>query len=207
MTPLLSAGASGFLLGASLLIAIGPQNAFVLRQGLKKKHVFIVSLICSLSDALLIAVGVAGLGTLVQQSPQLLTVVTIGGSLFLLVYGAIAFCRALHPSILKPEGGESSGSLTSAIAACLAFTFLNPHVYLDTVVLLGSLSGRYAGEARLAYGLSAMTASFIWFFGLGYGARLLTPLFAKPQAWRILDFGIAIIMWLIALRLVASLIA
>ncbi|MES2906916.1 MAG: LysE/ArgO family amino acid transporter [Pseudomonadota bacterium] len=195
------AALNGFLLGASLIIAIGPQNAFVLRQGLKRSYVFSVSLICALSDALLITIGVAGLGTLVQQSPQALDIVAIGGAIFLVVYGLIAFKRALHPSAIRMQG-ESTDKFSVVIATCLAFTFLNPHVYLDTVVLLGSLSAHYSGTARIVYGASAALASFVWFFSLGYGARLLTPVFEKPQAWRILDISIGLVMWLIAARLV-----
>jgi len=197
-----SAAIAGFLLGASLIIAIGAQNAFILRQGLLRQHVFILSLICALSDALLIAAGVAGLGTLISQSPKLITAVTIGGALFLFSYAIIAFRRALKPEVLKAaNAGEAR--LGPAIAACLAFTFLNPHVYLDTVVLLGSLSAAYEGQARLAFGLGAATASFVWFFGLGYGARLLEPVFARPASWRVLDFLIGAVMSAIGLSLVS----
>lgn len=201
-TPIVSAAISGFLLGASLIIAIGAQNAFILRQGLLRQHVFILSLICALSDALLIAAGVAGLGTLISQSPNLIMVVTVGGALFLFSYAVIAFRRALKPEVLQAaKSGEKR--LWPAIAACLAFTFLNPHVYLDTVVLLGGLSAAYEGQARLAYGLGAATASFVWFFGLGYGARLLEPVFARPAAWRVLDLLIGVVMTAIGLSLVS----
>lgn len=200
----LSAGLAGFLLGASLIIAIGAQNAFVLRQGLKREYVFVVCLICALSDALLIAAGVAGLGSIVQRSETAIQVVTIGGALFLFAYGALAFRRAVRPEALEAATGRA-GTLGAAVAAALAFTFLNPHVYLDTVLLLGGLSGRYSGEARFVYGAGATLASFIWFFGLGYGARLLSPLFARPAAWRILDIGIGIVMWSIAAGLAGTL--
>lgn len=195
---------NGFLLGGSLIIAIGAQNAFILRQGLLRQHVFVLCLICALSDALLIALGVAGLGTIISSSPNLITAVTIGGALFLFSYAFIAFRRALNPTSMQASR-EGSKSLKGAIAACLAFTFLNPHVYLDTVVLLGSLSAKYQGTARFAYAEGAMTASFVWFFTLGYGARLLEPVFAKPAAWRILDFLIALIMAGIGLSLLRSL--
>jgi len=198
-----AAGGDGFLLGASLIIAIGAQNAFVLRQGLKRAFVFIVCLICSLSDALLITAGVAGLGTLVSRSQALLLVVTAGGGAFLFIYGVRAFLRAARPAAMQAEGER--GSLSAAVAACLAFTFLNPHVYLDTVLLLGSLSGRYAGTARVAYGIGAALASFAWFFALGYGARLIAPLFADPRAWRALDIAVGLVMWWIAARLALSL--
>ncbi|MGO4565146.1 LysE/ArgO family amino acid transporter [Rhizobium sp. 2YAF20] len=197
-----SAAVSGFLLGASLIIAIGAQNAFILRQGLLRSHVFILCLICALSDAVLIAAGVAGLGTIVSQSPRLITVVTLGGVAFLGSYAFLAFRRAMQPHALKADT-ENGVSLKAAVATCLAFTFLNPHVYLDTVVLLGSLSAAYQGTARLAYAAGAGLASFIWFFGLGYGARLLQPVFARPAAWRVLDVIIGIVMSLLALSLLA----
>ncbi len=199
----LSAGLNGFLLGAGLIIAIGAQNAFVLRQGLKGEFVFVVCLVCSVSDALLITAGVAGLGTLVRQSPTALLVVTAGGAVFLFVYGLLAFRRAMRPAAIKAEG--DARGLNVAIATCLALTFLNPHVYLDTVLLLGSLSARYPGELRVAYGVGAVLASFTWFFALGYGARLLAPFFAKPRAWQVLDIGIGIVMWMIAARLAMGL--
>jgi L-lysine exporter family protein LysE/ArgO len=195
---------NGFVLGASLIIAIGAQNAFILRQGLLRKHVFVLCLICALSDALLIAMGVAGLGTLISSSPRLISAVTLGGALFLFSYAVIALRRAVRPSALRASG-EGGGSLGAAIAACLAFTFLNPHVYLDTVVLVGSLSAKYTGHARFAFAEGAMAASFVWFFTLGYGARLLEPVFAKPAAWRILDCVIAVVMTGIGLSLLSSL--
>jgi len=196
----ISAALSGFFLGASLIIAIGAQNAFILRQGLLRSHVFVLCLICALSDALLIAAGVAGLGTLVSQSPMLINAVSLGGMLFLGTYAFMAFKRALHPGAMQTGNPEPLG-LKAAVATCLAFTFLNPHVYLDTVVLLGSLSAAYAGADRVAYGAGAAIASFVWFFGLGYGARLLQPVFAKPAAWRVLDVLIGIVMALLALSL------
>ena len=195
---------SGFFLGLSLIVAIGAQNAFILRQGLLRQHVFILCLICALSDALLIAAGVAGLGTLISGSPSLILVVTIGGALFLFAYALIAFRRAWKPqAMVAAERGRSD--LRAAIAACLAFTFLNPHVYLDTVVLLGSLSGQYDGAARVGYGVGACLASFVWFFSLGYGARLLQPVFERPAAWRVLDILIGLVMCAIGVSLLRSL--
>jgi L-lysine exporter family protein LysE/ArgO len=198
-----SAFISGFFLGASLIIAIGAQNAFILRQGLLRQHVFILCLICALSDALLIIIGVAGLGSFIASNAQLVKWVTIGGVLFLAAYALKAFARAMGNNVLKSIGEETS--LTGAIAACLAFTFLNPHVYLDTVVLLGSLSARFEGQLRIAYGAGAALASFVWFFGLGYGARTLKPLFEKPRAWQILDFLIGLTMAALALSLLWTL--
>lgn len=199
--PILSAAVSGFFLGASLIIAIGAQNAFVLRQGLIRNHVFVICLICALADAVLITAGVAGLGTLVSKSPMLISIVTIGGAIFLACYAFLAFKRALLPAALV-AGKDDRISLKAAVATALAFTFLNPHVYLDTVLLLGSLSAAYEGNARFAFGTGAVIASLVWFFSLGYGARLLAPLFSKPAAWRVLDTLIGIVMSLIAISLV-----
>ena len=191
---------SGFLLGLSLIVAIGAQNAFILRQGLLRQHVFVLCLICALSDALLIAAGVGGLGSLIAAAPGLIWWVTLGGALFLAAYALLALKRALRPHAMQ-AAREAAGSMRAAVLACLAFTFLNPHVYLDTVVLLGGLSARYDGHARLAYALGAMAASFVWFFTLGYGARLLQPVFARPSAWRVLDGLIAFVMAALALSL------
>lgn len=201
---IVSAAVSGFFLGASLILAIGAQNAFILRQGLLRQHVFVLCLICAASDALLIAAGVAGLGTLIATSPRLIMAVTVGGALFLFAYAFMAFRRAMHPEVLL-AAKKGEGSLKAAIAACLAFTFLNPHVYLDTVVLLGSLSASFEGAARIAYGAGAAIASFVWFFGLGYGARLLQPVFARPAAWRVLDILIGVVMAAIGLGLIVRL--
>jgi len=198
--PNLAAGASGFFLGASLIIAIGAQNAFILRQGLLREHVFVLCLICALSDAVLIAAGVGGFGALVASSETAIRVVTWAGVAFLTVYGLIALRRAWKPEAMQ-AARDGGASLAGAVAACLSFTFLNPHVYLDTVVLLGGISGGYAGAARLAFGIGAAVASFVWFFALGYGARLLEPLFAKPCAWRVLDLLIAGVMFALAVNL------
>lgn len=204
MVVVLTAAAKGFSLGLSLIVAIGAQNAFILRQGLLRSHVFTLCLICALSDATLIAFGVAGFGTLVKQVPWLITTVTIGGAIFLICYGFIAFLRASNPEKMIVST-HSGGTLKGAILTCLALTFLNPHVYLDTVILLGGLSAQYEGINRVAYGSGAILGSFAWFFVLGYGARLLVPIFEKPAAWRILDILIGIIMWLIAVSLIVQL--
>ncbi len=196
----LGAALSGFLLGGSLIVAIGAQNAFVLRQGLRRKFVLPICLVCSLSDAVLIAAGVAGLGALVARSGTALVVVTISGALFLFAYGVRSFMRALKPETMEAAEGRTE-RLGAALAACLAFTFLNPRVYLDTVLLIGSLSGRYEGMARVAYGVGAAASSFVWFFGLGYGAALLAPIFADRRAWRVLDILIGVVMWAIAAKL------
>jgi L-lysine exporter family protein LysE/ArgO len=200
-----AAAIAGFLLGLTLIIAIGAQNAFILRQGLKREHVFILCLICALADALLIAAGVAGLGTLIRRYPAALTAITVGGALFLFVYGIMAFRRAFNPDALTAGAGQPL-ALKQAISICLAFTFLNPHVYLDTVILLGGLSARYEGVDRLAYGLGAAAGSFAWFFSLGYGARLLAPVFARPRSWQVLDILIGLVMWALAAKLASELV-
>ncbi|MBU4528396.1 MAG: LysE/ArgO family amino acid transporter [Hoeflea sp.] len=200
MSPLLAPAIAGLLLGGSLIIAIGAQNAFILRQGLLRQHVFILCLICALSDAALIGLGVAGLGAIISSSQVLIAVVTLGGAAFLAVYAVMALRRALRPSGLE-AARTGPGSLKAAVLMCLAFTFLNPHVYLDTVLLVGGLSARYEGTARLAFAIGAMSASFLWFFGLGYGARVLEPLFKRPSAWRVLDGLIAAVMALLSASL------
>jgi len=201
---LASAGLEGFLLGAGLIVAIGAQNAFVLRQGLKRSHVFAVASVCTLSDAALIAAGVAGVGALVSQTPGLLPAVTALGIVFLLAYGALAARRAWRGELLAVGTNDAQG-LGAALLTCVALTFLNPHVYLDTVVLVGAISARHRPPANAAFGCGAAIASALWFFGLAYGARLLAPLFARPAAWRALDALIAIVMWAIAIRLASGL--
>ena len=195
---------SGLGFGLSLIIAIGAQNAFVLRQGLRREHVLAVVLICALSDALLIALGVGGLGTLLQFVPWLLVVVRVGGAVFLIVYGILAARRAFRPAALIAEDEGTSTPLWTAIVTCLALTWLNPHVYLDTVVLLGSVAGTH-GDDRWWFGLGAAAGSILWFTALGYGARFLRPLFAKPLAWRVLDGIIAVVMIAIAVSLLLGL--
>ena len=198
-----AAFATGFATSAALIIAIGAQNAFVLRQGLKREHVLAVVLVCALSDALLITLGVAGLGTWVQQQPTALALARYGGAAFLIVYGLLAARRALRSETLAPAAGEPL-SLRAALLACLAFTYLNPHCWLDTVVLLGSISSQQPDGARTWFGIGATSASFAWFFALGFGARLLQRLFAKPVAWKILDAAIALVMWSIAASLLGG---
>jgi len=191
----------GFSLGFSLILAIGAQNAFVLKQGLKDEHVLLVCLICALSDALLILFGVSGFHVLVASFPSLVIIARFGGAAFLLVYGLISFYNALRVQQgLQPSEIKSSSAWQSALT-CLAFTWLNPHVYLDTVVLLGSVSTQFGGQVTW-FAVGAMSSSFVFFFALGYGARLLRPVFAEARAWRFLDFLIGCVMWAIALRLV-----
>ncbi|AXA79299.1 amino acid transporter [Achromobacter xylosoxidans] len=196
-----SAFLPGFFLSLSLILAIGAQNAFVLRQGLRQEHVFAVCLVCAVSDAILIAAGVAGFGLASHALPWLEPVLRYGGALFLLAYAARSLRSALrnHGS-LTPSGRQAAG-LGATLATCLAFTWLNPHVYLDTVVLLGSISSQYDGH-KAAFALGAMAASFTFFFTLGFGARLLRPVFASQAAWRVLDVLVGIAMLAIALKLV-----
>ena len=193
----------GFATGGALIVAIGAQNAFVLRQGLKREHVLAVVLVCALSDVLLMTLGVAGLGTLVQGSPTLLAIARWGGAAFLFGYGLMAAHRAWAGEEMAMENG-SPMSLKAAVATCLAFTYLNPHCWLDTVVLVGSISAQQPGEQRWVFGAGAASSSLVWFFSLGYGAQLLIPLYAKPAAWRVLDGAIALIMFGIALSLVMA---
>ena len=191
----------GFLLCLSLIVAIGAQNAFVLRQGLRREHVFVVCAVCAASDAILIAAGVAGFGALVKALPWLAPVMRFGGAAFLFAYGLRSLWSAWrHHGALDPARDEPR-ALGVTLMMCLAFTWLNPHVYLDTLVLLGSVSTRY-GEHRFVFALGAMTASCLFFFSLGYGARLLRPLFANPNAWRVLDAIIGITMTALAVKLV-----
>ncbi len=190
---------SGFALGFSLILAIGAQNAFVLRQGLRREHVFAVCLACALSDALLIAAGVAGFGALAGAAPWIEPAMRFGGAAFLLWYGARSLIGAWRGGEALLAARDTRASLAATLGTVLALTWLNPHVYLDTVVLIGSVSAQYAD--RLAFGIGAVIASFVFFFSLGYGARLLAPLFARPRAWQVLDTGIGLVMWAIAAKL------
>ena len=191
----------GFALSLSLIVAIGAQNAFVLRQGIRQSHVLAVVLTCALSDAILMSAGILGFGALVQAAPWLKPVMTCGGALFLFAYGAMAFWSAWTGNgALKASNGAETG-LWATVAVCLALTWGNPHVYLDTLVLLGSIAASHEGS-RFAFGVGAVSASFVFFFTLGYGARLLAPFFERPGAWRLLDFGVGCLMWTIAALLI-----
>ncbi|GIG37781.1 LysE/ArgO family amino acid transporter [Cellulomonas pakistanensis] len=202
----LAAALTGLAFGLSLIVAIGAQNAFVLRTGLRRTHVLPVVAVCALSDAVLILAGVGGLGTLVDRHPAVLTVARVAGAAFLLGYAVVAARRALRPgAVLTAEDGDAAPArVWPVVATCLALTWLNPHVYLDTVVLLGSVAGTH-GDARWWFGGGAVLGSLIWFTGLGYGARLLRPLFARPGAWRVLDAAIALVMVAIAASLLLGL--
>lgn len=185
----------GFGTMMTLIVAIGAQNAFVLRQGLRRQAVVKVVAVCALSDAVLVAVGVAGFGVIVKRFPQAITVAAVVGGIFLLGYGFLAARRAFRPSALN-AGTETS---SRPVLTALALTWLNPHVYLDTLVLLGSIAA-----GRWLFGVGAVTASITWFVALGFGARLLSPLFAKPRAWRVLDGLIAAVMITLGVTLIAG---
>lgn len=197
----MSASVIGFVTGLTLIIAIGAQNAFVLRQGIRREHVLPVVIVCSLADAVLISAGAAGLGVLVERYSTVTELIRYGGAAFLLGYAALAARRAMRPGALTP-GEQVAGSVRTALLTCLAFTFGNPHVYLDTVVLLGSLAQRQDGPWLFVAG--AVTASFTWFFALGYGARKLGRFFASPRSWQVLDGVIAVVMAALAARLLMA---
>lgn len=207
--------AAGFGLGLSLIVAIGAQNLFVLRQGVRREHVLAVVAVCAVSDAVLIALGVSGIGAVVTAVPWLLDIVRWAGAAFLVGYGVIAARRALKPSgaalhvdRTATAAGSTSGptrtattTRTSVVLTCLALTWLNPHVYLDTVFLLGSVAATH-GDERGVFGLGAAAASVLWFTALGFGARFLGRWLDSPRAWRVLDGAIALAMWALALSLV-----
>lgn len=191
---------AGFQLSLGLIMAIGAQNAFVLRQGVRREHVLAVCLFCAASDAVLIAAGVAGMGALAATLPQAGAVLRWGGVAFLAWYGARAFRAAWTGGAGLTVAGGGGAPLARVIGTLALLTWLNPHVWLDTVVLIGSVASQYPGRA-VAFGAGAATASFAFFLTLGYGARLLAPLFARPRAWRMLDALVGVIMWTIAIRL------
>jgi L-lysine exporter family protein LysE/ArgO len=197
---MLNAIISGFALGGGLIVAIGAQNAFVIRQGVLNRHLFWICLFCSVSDAILIWGGTYGLGVILKQLPILIPIMTYGGVAFLTWYGVKALLRVLNPQALGEEA-QFAPSLYSAIAMCAAFTWLNPHVYLDTVVLVGSIANaRPLGEQAL-FALGASIASFLWFFTIGYGAKAMRSTLSRPAVWRGIDAAIALIMFWLALKL------
>ncbi|WP_076471122.1 LysE/ArgO family amino acid transporter [Micromonospora avicenniae] len=195
---MLSSAAAGFSVSIALIVAIGAQNAFVLRQGLRREHVVPVVLTCAASDALLIGAGIAGVGTLVTGRPVLLTTIRWGGAAFLLCYAALAARRALRPGALVPTD-RPPATLGATLLACIAFTYLNPHVYLDTVLLLGGIAQQH--PHRWLFGVGATLASAVWFTALGGAAHRLAPLLARRAAWRVLDGVIATLMAGLALAL------
>ena len=182
----------GFLTTMALIAAIGAQNAFVLRQGIRGEHVVPVIALCTVSDLILIAAGIAGVGALITAHPTAVTVAKFGGAIFLIGYGALAARRALRPIALNPSE-ETPARLAEVLITAATLTWLNPHVYLDTVILLGSLANEHHDQ-RWLFGAGAVAASALWFTGLGLGARKLAGLFANPSTWRVLDGVIAVVM-------------
>jgi L-lysine exporter family protein LysE/ArgO len=205
MSPAGAAAGTGAALGFTLIVAIGAQNAFVLRQGLRREHIGPIVAFCALADALLMALGVAGLARLLGERPALAFWLTAAGAVFLAAYGLRALARSMRPGSLQATPGSAPISRGSALAQAAAFTLLNPHVYLDTVLLVGSV-GAQAGEQRWWFAAGAAAASLLWFSALGYGARALAPLFARPMAWHVLDVIIGLTMLALSALLVARLI-
>ena len=199
---MLTAAVAGFLASTALIVAIGAQNAFVLRQGLRREHVVPVVLICAISDLLLIMAGVGGLGAVVTAQPSAVTVVRWIGAAVLTGYAIMAIRRALHPTATLRAADRTPATLRATLLTCLALTYLNPHVYLDTVLLLGSIAQRH--PHRWLFGLGAAVASLAWFTALGLGASRLAPLLGSRTAWRWLDAIIAFVMLLVAVNLVAG---
>lgn len=201
---MITATFTGFLTSFALILAIGAQNAFVLRQGILQNHVFWVALTCALSDALLIAAGVAGFGVMIDLIPSLPVIMRYAGAAFLLLYGATRFYAAYKGGEVM-EKGHSGGGLRTTILTCLALTWLNPHVYLDTLGLLGAISTQFDSTAlKVGFGFGAVSASFVFFFGLAYGARLLTPIMQTARTWQILDIMIGLLMWVLAYGLISG---
>ena len=193
----------GLATGLALIVAIGSQNAFVLRQGIRREHVLPLVAFCALSDALLILAGIGGAGALIQGNVTLMLVTRYGGTLFLASYGALAARRAWQGSQMQLDK-SSAVTLATALTACFGFTFLNPHVYLDTVVLLGSIANQRPDPGRWFFGAGACAGSVVWFSALGFGARFLAPLFQTTTAWRMLDSLIALTMFALALTLLTN---
>ena len=195
---MLGSALAGFAASVALIVAIGAQNAFVLRQGLRREHVLPVVLVCALSDLALILAGIAGLGAVVSAQPTAVVIVRWVGAAFLLGYAVLAATRAMRPTGLSPAG-RAPATLRATLLTCLALTYLNPHVYLDTVLLLGSVAQQH--PHRWVFGIGAAAASLVWFTALGVGARKLAPVLARPAAWRILDGLIAVVMVAVAVGL------
>ena len=200
---MLDSTAAGLVTGLSLIVAIGAQNAFVLRQGLRREHVAAVVAVCAVSDVVLILAGVAGTGAVLERVPWLVTVVRVAGALFLAGYAVLAARRALRPTALAAEAGGARASRGAVLGTALALTWLNPHVYLDTVLLLGSLAGTHGPDGRWWFAVGAGLGSIAWFAALGAGARFLAPMFARPGSWRVLDGCVALVMVILAVMLVA----
>ncbi len=201
--PAYSAFLTGFTLSLTLIVAIGAQNAYVLRQGLRREHIAAVVGICAILDATLMTIGVSGVATSLGNYPLALDALGLLGALALSIYGWMAMRRALKPAALGTSTQGAAASLSSVVVQTLSISLLNPHVYLDTVILVGAVGARQAQGLQGVFLVGSALASVVWFVTLGYGARALQPLFARPQAWRVLDVIIAATMWAIAARLVA----
>jgi L-lysine exporter family protein LysE/ArgO len=194
---IVSAGLEGFALSLGLILAIGPQNAFVMRQGLKGSHVFATCLACSLADVSLIFAGILGVGALVSSIEGAESLIAFGAAIFLSGYGLLRVKSSMNPEAIDFDG-VAEGSFSATMAALLAITFLNPHVYFDTLLLIGGTSTGFIGNEKLAFGIGAAMASFAFFFSLGFGAKRLSGVLNRPEAWRVIDRGIAIVMFVIA---------
>jgi len=198
----MSAFLTGFFIGLSLIIAIGAQNAFVLRQGILRRHVFYIALFCSISDTLLIILGVIGISYFLTNFINDFSNLIFGiASLWLFIYGVLRFKSAFRSNLVIITSNQNPTSLLNTISIIFIFTFANPHVYLDTMVLIGSISQQFIELNRVFFVFGACSASFVWFFGIAYGAKFLTPIMQNPQYWRILDLLIALIMFIIAFNL------
>lgn len=189
---------SGLGTGLGLIIAIGSQNAYVLKQGLLKNHSFAIAITCSIIDSILILLGVGGFGLIISENSLLMNIARFGGAAFLTLYGLKAFANIFKNEQITLDNSKSKPRLKTTILTVLALTLLNPHVYLDTCVLIGTIGVQFHEEERIFFTLGAIFASFIWFFSLSYGAKLLIPIFKSSMSWKILDFIIALIMWSIA---------
>lgn len=194
---------AGFVTGLSLIVAIGAQNAFVLRMAVARRHVLPVIAVCAVSDAILITAGIAGIATILDVAPGAIDVIRWAGAAFLICYGLLAARRALRPAALSAAPGGAV-TIGAALLTCLALTWLNPHTYLDTVLMLGSVANNYGVTGRWWFGAGAITASIVWFAAIGYGARYLRDWFARPAAWRILDGGVAVLMFGLGAKLVVG---
>ena len=202
---MLSAFLTGFFLGLSLIVAIGAQNAFVIRSGILRNHIFYIALFCAISDSLLIIIGIAGISFFLKDFMNEFSNIIFGFSaLWLFSYGLLRIRSALINNYLTVDNNSKSSSLLKAISIVAVFTFVNPHVYLDTMILIGSISQQFLDTNRIYFAIGACTASFIWFFSIAYGAKLLTPIMQKPTHWRNLDLLIALIMFVIAFNLASQ---
>jgi len=198
MTNLLTPFWSGLGTGLGLIVAIGSQNAYVLKQGLLRNHIFTIAALCSLIDAIMIVIGVNGLGIIITSHQIILDIAKYGGALFLVIYGINSFRAIFKNESLEIGNTKRKTSFKKTILTILALSLLNPHLYLDTCVLIGTIGANFEGIEREVFTLGAVSSSFIWFFSLSYGAKLLIPIFHNPLSWKILDFTVALIMWAIA---------